>query len=239
DSLVSYAASDGSGSDHDALPGSSEPQSISEIRLQPSVPPTLAGHCPETREGVNSTDTSDLVNTAGPSSIIAPRESHEQLLEIDSTLVNKLEKFKALREQGIYFNDNLVKNKSYRNPHIYTKLVQFVDVEETGTNFPPEIWNPLGFPPDAYADVLRENQQRAADARQLAKTQSKRTEIQFEKSSSIRKMGRSQDNGNKAGLDYSHDREKGQRDRERERNRDQERERDCRRGGSRSPRRRR
>lgn len=67
----------------------------------------------------------------------------------------KLEKFKSLQTQGIYFNDNLIQNKSYRNPHIYTKLVQFVEVQETGTNFNPKIWNPLGFPPEAYADALR------------------------------------------------------------------------------------
>lgn len=149
-------------------------------------------------------------------------------------------------------------------------MVQFVNVEETGSNFPCQVWNPLGFPTEAYADALRklslsffvdlvltslifsfrctlhlclfvgDNQQKVADARQLAKSQqqNKRTEIEFEKSSSSstsnsnKKIRRLQDTG----VDSDHN--QGHRDRDRgvlQRDRERERDRDRRRGGTRSP----
>ncbi|PLW04731.1 hypothetical protein PCANC_24853 [Puccinia coronata f. sp. avenae] len=101
---------------------------------------------------------------------------------INPDLINKITRFKALREQGIYFNDNLVKSKSYRNPNIYAKLVEFLNISETSTNFDPTFWHPTGFPPSASAESLRELQQTLADekTKQRAGTQGKRSTIQFE-----------------------------------------------------------
>jgi hypothetical protein len=31
--------------------------------------------------------------------------------------------------------------KAFRNPRIYAKLVEFVDVDETGSNWDKEIWD--------------------------------------------------------------------------------------------------
>ncbi|KAJ8094383.1 hypothetical protein AAF712_005756 [Marasmius tenuissimus] len=41
-----------------------------------------------------------------------------------------------------HFNDSLMSNRSFRNPHLYAKLVEFVDVDERETNFPKELWDP-------------------------------------------------------------------------------------------------
>lgn len=35
-----------------------------------------------------------------------------------------------------HFNDSLMSNRSFRNPHLYAKLVEFVDVDETCSNIP-------------------------------------------------------------------------------------------------------
>lgn len=43
--------------------------------------------------------------------------------------------------QGKHFNTSLMSNKSFRNPHLYAKLVEFVDVNEKGTNFPKDVWD--------------------------------------------------------------------------------------------------
>jgi hypothetical protein len=34
-----------------------------------------------------------------------------------------------------HFNDSLMSNRSFRNPHLFAKLVEFVDAEETNSNF--------------------------------------------------------------------------------------------------------
>ncbi|KAL0573930.1 hypothetical protein V5O48_008027 [Marasmius crinis-equi] len=41
-----------------------------------------------------------------------------------------------------HFNDSLMSNRSFRNPHLYAQLVEFVDVDERTTNFPKELWDP-------------------------------------------------------------------------------------------------
>lgn len=38
--------------------------------------------------------------------------------------------FLSLKAQGTHFNDSLMKSRSFRNPTIYKKLVEFVDVDE-------------------------------------------------------------------------------------------------------------
>lgn len=47
-----------------------------------------------------------------------------------------------------------MKNKSFNNPHIYAKLVDFVQVDETGTNFPKSMWDPHDIQPEWYAEEL-------------------------------------------------------------------------------------
>lgn len=45
-------------------------------------------------------------------------------------------------------------NRSFRNPHLYAKLVEFVDVDERSTNFPPSIWNPDDVKDEWFADRI-------------------------------------------------------------------------------------
>ena len=45
-------------------------------------------------------------------------------------------------------------NRSFRNPHLYAKLVEFADVDERTTNFPREIWDPHDVQEDWFADKI-------------------------------------------------------------------------------------
>lgn len=47
-----------------------------------------------------------------------------------------------------------MKSKAFRNPHIYAKLVDFVEVQETGTNYPKDVWDPFDVQEDWYADRI-------------------------------------------------------------------------------------
>jgi hypothetical protein len=48
----------------------------------------------------------------------------------------KLQQFFELKRGNPpkHFNDSLMSNKAFRNPHLYTKLVEFVDVDEKCSN---------------------------------------------------------------------------------------------------------
>jgi hypothetical protein len=55
---------------------------------------------------------------------------------VEEALLAKLSNFHKLKnEQGIHFNQSLAKNRSFRNPHIFDKLVQWVGVEETASGY--------------------------------------------------------------------------------------------------------
>lgn len=45
-------------------------------------------------------------------------------------------------------------NRSFRNPHLYAKLVEFVDVDERVTNFPRAVWDPADVQDDWFADRI-------------------------------------------------------------------------------------
>lgn len=62
-----------------------------------------------------------------------------------------------------HFNDSLMSNRSFRNPHLYTRLVEFVDVDERATNFPKELWDPMDVRDEWYADRIGEPPSRYAE----------------------------------------------------------------------------
>ncbi|KAF8268936.1 HCNGP-like protein-domain-containing protein [Lactarius quietus] len=69
----------------------------------------------------------------------------------------KLAQFHTLKrdsEQPKHFNDSLMSNRSFRNPHLYAKLVEFADVDERTTNFPREIWDPHDVQEEWFADKI-------------------------------------------------------------------------------------
>lgn len=45
-------------------------------------------------------------------------------------------------------------NRSFRNPHLYAKLVEFADVDERSTNFPRDIWDPHDVQEEWFADKI-------------------------------------------------------------------------------------
>lgn len=70
----------------------------------------------------------------------------------------KLANFHHLAQtRGLHFNDSLASSKAFRNPRIYAKLVDFVDVVETGSNWDKDVWDPHGLPPDSSAARIGES----------------------------------------------------------------------------------
>ncbi|KZT62507.1 HCNGP-domain-containing protein [Calocera cornea HHB12733] len=120
---------------------------------------------------------------------IPPRPAGEP----DPALVAKLAKFHDLKRKGKHFNDTLMSNKAFRNPHIYEKLVNFVDVDEKGTNFPREIWDPFDYRPEWKAEALAEEQKKRSEAIEAAQGRGKRNEISFTSSSKAAEKPRPRD----------------------------------------------
>ncbi|CAB3257965.1 unnamed protein product [Arctia plantaginis] len=59
--------------------------------------------------------------------------------------------------------------KNFRNPSIYEKLIQFCDINESDTNYPPEIYDPLKWGKESYYDELSRVQKLEMDRREKEK----------------------------------------------------------------------
>ncbi|GJN89342.1 hypothetical protein Rhopal_002322-T1 [Rhodotorula paludigena] len=69
----------------------------------------------------------------------------------------KLANFHNLRlSRGLHFNDSLHASKAFRNPRIYAKLVEFLDVDETGSNWDREVWDSKDIGADAAASRIED-----------------------------------------------------------------------------------
>ncbi|KAG6900065.1 hypothetical protein C0995_004387 [Termitomyces sp. Mi166 len=82
----------------------------------------------------------------------------------DPAISTKLAQFHALKTHATnpkHFNDSLMSNRSFRNPHLYAKLVEFVDVDERVTNFERGVWDP---------EAVREGGEEGWDARKIERT---------------------------------------------------------------------
>jgi len=70
-----------------------------------------------------------------------------------------LEKFASLVEQtkkGYSVNDHIRNAKSFRNPDILEKLVNYFEVREFGTNYPPALYDPTDLNKEEHYDRLEE-----------------------------------------------------------------------------------
>lgn len=94
--------------------------------------------------------------------------------------INKLYQRKI--ERGYDFNAVIQSKKSFRNPSIYEKLIQFCAIDEHGTNFPKELYDGHLFGPESYYDELAKVQKVDMERREkAAKERSAKSAIKADK----------------------------------------------------------
>ncbi|KAJ8503150.1 hypothetical protein ONZ45_g11113 [Pleurotus djamor] len=109
-----------------------------------------------------------------------PPESTEPC---NPAIETKLAQFHSLKRDPSnpkHFNDSLMSNRSFRNPHLYAKLVEFVDVDERSTNFPKDMWDPDNMQDEWFADKIAEFQKTRSEQQTASST--KRSRIEFSSS---------------------------------------------------------
>ncbi|KAL1411962.1 hypothetical protein Q8F55_002955 [Vanrija albida] len=159
-----------------------------------------------------------------------------------SALSAKVAQFLQLKRGGQHINTSLLQSSSFANPHIYAKLVEFVELDETATAFPAAGWLtrrhiadeiPLHGPQallaqqNAMADAVRARQDRGKGGRrEIAFAPARTADRRVEREALAR--GRERDG---SGRDYARDHRDRDRDRDR---RGRERDRDERDRGHRS-----
>lgn len=96
-------------------------------------------------------------------------------------LQDKISKlYDKMQNQGLnlnYMNNNIKQRKNYRNPSIYEKLIEFCGIDEKGTNYPPEIFDPHQWGKESFYDALDKAQKTEMEKRE--KERKDRTKIEF------------------------------------------------------------
>ncbi|XP_060788644.1 SAP30-binding protein [Neoarius graeffei] len=74
-------------------------------------------------------------------------------------------------------NSHIQKKKEFRNPSIYEKLIQFCGIDELGTNYPKDMFDPHGWSEESYYEALARAQK--IEMEKLEKAKKERTKIEF------------------------------------------------------------
>ncbi|MGH0141550.1 UNVERIFIED_CONTAM: hypothetical protein FKN15_001233 [Acipenser sinensis] len=94
---------------------------------------------------------------------------------------NLQEKIQKLYERKLHgdidTNSHIQNKKEFRNPSIYEKLIQYCGIDELGTNYPKDMFDPHGWSEDSYYEALAKAQKVEMD--KLEKAKKERTKIEF------------------------------------------------------------
>ena len=97
--------------------------------------------------------------------------------QCSSALQEKIIAMLEKKKRGINLNSNVQRRKDFRNPSIYEKLVQFCNIDEFGSNYPPELFDPHKWEESSYHDNLLRIQKKAYEKKEKAKLD--RTKVEF------------------------------------------------------------
>ncbi|GAB6022089.1 hypothetical protein CHUAL_006231 [Chamberlinius hualienensis] len=87
------------------------------------------------------------------------------------------EKYELMMREGLDSNALIQNKKQFRNPSIYEKLIEVCQIEEMGSNYSPDIYDPHQFDSSSFYEELAKAQKTEMDKRQ--KEQKERTKIEF------------------------------------------------------------
>lgn len=91
------------------------------------------------------------------------------------------EKIARLHERmlasGLDMNSVIQRRKDFRNPSIYEKLIQFCSINEFGTNYAPQVYDPSRWGKESYYEELAKVQKAEMDRRE--KERKEKTKVEF------------------------------------------------------------
>ncbi|KAF5367178.1 hypothetical protein D9758_004040 [Tetrapyrgos nigripes] len=138
---------------------------------------------------------------------IPPEPALEENEPCDPAIEAKVRQFHALKYPSApsddspaptprHFNDSLMSNRSFRNPHLYAQLVDFIGADERSTNFPKSIWDPYA-PLHAGegwdAEKIAAYQKKRSEQQAQAQAAGKRSHIHFQSSSTSQSHNKDRD----------------------------------------------
>lgn len=151
--LVSYRAED---EDEEAAAGD-EPESGRVVYVRPESPVSFH-RC---------------LQSLGPNGVFLPPEPPGRCAPALQEKIARL--YERKLRDGRDMNASIQMRKDFRNPSIYEKLIAYCGIDELGTNYPPETYDPHSWGPDSYYEELSRRQKEEMDKRE----REKKTKVEF------------------------------------------------------------
>jgi hypothetical protein len=85
--------------------------------------------------------------------------------------------YEKMESNGLDMNHKIQQRKEFRNPSIYEKLVQFCNIDEYGTNYPAQVYDPLRWGKESFYEELARVQKSEMDRRK--KERKDKTKVEF------------------------------------------------------------
>lgn len=148
--LVSYRAED-----EDEAVGEDEPGQVLYVRPES---PVSFHRC---------------LQSLGPNGVFLPPEPPGRCAPALQEKIARLYERKV--RDGRDMNASIQMRKDFRNPSIYEKLIAYCGIDELGTNYPPETYDPHSWGPDSYYEELSRRQKEEMDKRE----REKKTKVEF------------------------------------------------------------
>ncbi|KAH3765568.1 HCNGP-like protein [Pelomyxa schiedti] len=108
----------------------------------------------------------------------ASQATSQALGGISPELSEKLRKFWLKKKQGASLSASLRRTKHFNNPTILDKLIEYHEIDQIGTNYPKEVFDPHRFEEADHYDAISSKQAEAERAREQAAKN--RTSIDFQ-----------------------------------------------------------
>ncbi|XP_028691370.1 SAP30-binding protein isoform X7 [Macaca mulatta] len=107
---------------------------------------------------------------AGGALHLSSRIIQKQKSETPRNSWDKIQKlYERKIKEGMDMNYIIQRKKEFRNPSIYEKLIQFCAIDELGTNYPKDMFDPHGWSEDSYYEALAKAQKIEMDKLEKAK----------------------------------------------------------------------
>uniref|UniRef100_A0A1I7UXD3 HCNGP-like protein n=1 Tax=Caenorhabditis tropicalis TaxID=1561998 RepID=A0A1I7UXD3_9PELO len=81
-------------------------------------------------------------------------------VEVNPELITRFEKAFRQKAQGVDLNQQIQGNPKYNNPMIYTTFIETFNIDEKGTNFAKNIFDPHVFPENCFYNAIAEEQRK-------------------------------------------------------------------------------
>ena len=178
DPYAAYGAVDNRARDEDAndarenepIAGPARPSATDLARAvgaEPAGPSTrhLPGHEPSSpkRPRIHSAPSAFVANVTVPP---APPGECTHVTSSGVSLQTKVEQWLELKRRGTEINAKLRATKGFRNPDFLRSAVTHFDVDDRGTNFAEDVFDPKGYDSEDYYDRLGAAQKKETERRE-------------------------------------------------------------------------